>query len=273
MPTSLPLSSEVVAEITRLNPAQVYVVGDATSSWALNASVYAALQAAFPGKVQPRIAGADSYGTSAAVAAKVRELRGNTTGGTVFLARGDGDSNFADALSASSPAARLKAPIILTTPATLSAIASSTVSSLEPSSIVVCGGTGAVASSTADAAAAAAGITTGYERLGGLTRFHTAALIADWGVARFGPPSIVYVANGMNYPDALGGGVLAGIGHAAWQPVLLTMPASLTQYPQTQTFIQGHATVDHATILGGTGTVAAPVVNANVENSLYNLFP
>jgi uncharacterized repeat protein (TIGR01451 family) len=263
--------ADVANEIGRLQPDAIYVVGDATSSNALTAATYNALKAAYGTKVQPRIAGTDSYGTSRDVALKVVSLRGGTPGGTVFLARGDG-AYYADALAASSLSARLRAPIVLTAPTSFVGAASTAIIAVKPTEIVVCGGTGAVSDAVANATVSAAGLPPGtFDRRGGGTRYETASLIADYGVAKLGQPSIVYVASGLNYPDALGGGVLAGIGTTAWQPVLLTTPTVLS--PVVSSFVTGHPTVDHATILGGIGSAKAPVVTAAVETSLYNTVP
>ena len=139
-PATLP--ANVTTEIQRLNPSKIYVVGDSASLNALSAPVYTQLKAQFGAKVQSRIAGSDSYGTAGAVAVAMKGLPGVSD--TAFLARGDGDSGFADALAASSIAARMKAPIILTAPTSLSSAASTALGTVAPAHLVVCGGTAAV---------------------------------------------------------------------------------------------------------------------------------
>src|SRR5690606_40282425 len=57
-------------------------------------------------------------------------------------------------------------------------------------------------------------------RLSGVNRYATAAVIAE----EFSSASVVYVATGENFPDALAGAARAG---ALDGPVLLTRPGSL----------------------------------------------
>ena len=113
----------------------------------------------------------------------------------------------------------------------------------------------------------AAGTNPDVDRRAGTSRYDTAIELANYGAARFGEPSVAYVSTGANYPDALGGGVLAGIGTAGhWQPVLLTTPLALSA--QDETFLGAHAGVQHAVILGGTAAVSA-----TAQNRLFQVLP
>jgi putative cell wall-binding protein len=248
-----PLLATVTAELKRLKPNKVYIVGGTTM---VDATAVAAITAV-TGVTPERIDGGDVYNTARKVAQKVVSLTSVPAGGRkVFLAT---DGNFPDALAASSLAAAYRAPILLTPIATLSSVAQATISSdVHPTEVVVCGGTGAVSDAAAVAAAVAAGLgSSGFTRLGGGTRYDTADLIARYGVAKSGLPKsgTVFVATGTNFPDALAGGVLAGTVAGRWQPMVLTSPLSLS--PQVTGFLADFRELQFDTVLGGTGAVSA----------------
>ena len=268
------LSAAVTTEIRRLGPAKVYVVGDATSPGALSTMVYNQLKSQFGAKVQARIAGPDSYGTASAVAAFMKGLPGFSD--TAFVARGDGETGFADALAASSLAAAMKAPIILTTPASLTTAAGSALATVAPAHLVVCGGTAAVSSATASAAVTAAGATPDVVRLAGRNRYETASALAEYGTLLFGEPDVLYVATGVDYPDGIVGGVLAGIGtNGRWEPLLLTGPHGPewddSLHPSVKGFIAGHAP---NMVLGLSVIMGGPrAVGMTAQNQLWQLTP
>ena len=90
----------------------------------------------------------------------------------------------------------------------------------------------------------------------------------------YGAPTHVYLAVGTNYPDALAGGVIAGIGPSGrWQPLLLTQASGLgspgTPPPGTGnalTFItasKGPLRTGH--LLGGTGVMPDAIGTAFVN--------
>lgn len=120
--------------------------------------------------------------------------------------------DFADALSAGPAAAELGGPILLAGNDLPSATAEE-LTRLEPERIVVVGGDVAVSDDVADRLGA---YTDGaVDRLGGEDRFATSAAVS---AAVFDPGAPVFTATGGNFPDALAGGVAAGV---AGGPVLL----------------------------------------------------
>jgi putative cell wall-binding protein len=139
-----------------------------------------------------RIAGVDRYAQSVAVAeANFRSAS------TVYLASGE---NYPDALSATATAAAHKAPLLLTTPATLPAAVSNEIQKLDTENIVIVGGTAAV-SSAVETQLRRLGPT--VVRIGGADRYEVSRnLISD---PVFGIPAAesVFLATGAAFPDAL----------------------------------------------------------------------
>ena len=90
-------------------------------------------------------------------------------------------------------------------------------------------------------------------RVAGADRFATAVEISQSGWDPFDTDGIIFVANGLNYPDALSGAALAG-GYAS--PLLLVRPDSIPDV------VRGEITRLHPgqiVVLGGTGVVSNAV--------------
>src|SRR5690606_4712631 len=167
-----------------------------------------------------RIKGANRFGTAAAIAAEYPE-----GADTVYIASG---YTFADALAGSAAAgAGLStgtlntpsgdpAPILLVGINGVPQETADALDALEPSSIIVLGGSAAVSDDIENDLRARAGV----RRLAGKDRYETAAKLAS----EFpGGMDKVYVASGADksFPDALSAAALAG--HEG-VPVLLTKP-------------------------------------------------
>ncbi|WP_173922491.1 peroxidase family protein [Agromyces sp. Marseille-P2726] len=140
----------------------------------------------------------------------------------VFVAAG---ANFPDALAGGPLAAALGGPILLAAPDAIPAPTAQAIGNLRPERIVILGGPGTVgpnAETTLNALLQS--VTPGApaaERIAGVNRFETAALIAD----EFpNPGGRVFITNGFNFPDALGGGAVAARDES---PVLLVNPTAL----------------------------------------------
>lgn len=89
------------------------------------------------------------------------------------------------------------------------------------------------------------------QRVAGVDRFETAANIATESYPAGAP--VVYVANGLNYPDALSAGPAAA--HAGG-PLLLVAPGSI---PASVSTTIAALDPDHIVVIGGTGSVSASV--------------
>lgn len=252
------VSQVVLDELTRLDASKVYIVGGTS---VVSSLVESTLKS--EGLEVDRISGTNRYGTAQSAAAEVKRLVDLGTGAvdTVFLATG---TNFPDALAASSLAAALPAPVLLTQPTVLPAQTKAALSSIRPSTVVICGGTAAVSSAIEDQIAGNALYGSPVvERQPGTDRYSTAQLIIEWGIdnglEQAAGADGVFLATGQDYPDALAGGALAGGADGMWRPLMLTKPTALSS--QAQSVIVG---LDHAsfvTVVGGTAAVSDTVKN------------
>jgi putative cell wall-binding protein len=123
------LSPATAAELARLAPARVVIVGGVG---AVFAEVEAAVRGVLPAAVVERLAGADRYATSAAVSATFAP-----GAAAVFLAIG---TNFPDALAGGAAAGALGGPMILTTRDGLPPAVSTELTRLAPRRAVILGG-------------------------------------------------------------------------------------------------------------------------------------
>jgi putative cell wall-binding protein len=234
-------------------PATVYVVGGtAAVSQAVRDEVKAL------GYTLNETSGTDRYKTAAAIATKAAGISTSTTFNgfrTAIVATGEG---FADALSAGPVAFSQDMPILLTPSASLGTDASSTLTSLGVQQALIMGGTAAV-STAAEDAIKAKGIST--VRFAGTNRNDTAAKLAATAIKTTGTGGFgfagthVYLASGLNFPDALAASPLAGganAGTAPAGPILLT--ASLPA--ETSAFLTANkATITKVWGMGGTGVI------------------
>lgn len=197
------LPAETRAELQRLQPGEIVVLGGPAS---VSDGVVASLQELVDAPVR-RLAGASRFATAAAVSAE-----GFAAGvDNVYIATG---GNFPDALAGGAAGAATGSPVLLVSADSVPADTRTELERLQPQSITVLGGAGAVSD---DVVQELAGLTGGdVRRLAGASRFATAAAIAD-DVYADGAP-VVYLATGGNFPDALAGGPAAGI---AGGPLLL----------------------------------------------------
>lgn len=238
---STALTASTAAELRRLKPKTIVLVG---GTGVLNQNVEnAAKQIA--GKVV-RIGGADRYETSLAL---IRYGWSKTAG--VFVASGNG---YADALSAGSAAGATGLPVLLV-PGTASAASTNTLNTLKALGVTklsIAGGTGSV--STAMEQSLKQGATRTVARYGGSDRYETSARIVTGTFP--GAPS-VYLASGMDFPDALGATVAAG---KAASPLLLVQQNCI---PSTVYTAHDRVKPQRTFVVGGTGVMGAGVLNGN----------
>lgn len=196
-----------------------------------------------------RWSGSDRYGTAAAIDDESFPA-GPTT--RVFVADG---AAFPDALAGAAAAAKLHAPLVLTAPDSLPAATVSELNRLKPAHITILGGLGSVSAAVATQLGTyVAHPATDVDRVAGTDRYGTAQAIA---AAYFGTSvPVVYIADGLNFPDALAGAAAAG--HVG-APILLVDPNSLPDATAAAlTALAPHA----IKVLGGTSSVSAAVVTA-----------
>ena len=236
-PTSLP--ANVKAEIERLTPTNIVVVGGTGS---VSDAVMAQLALIAPTE---RRDGADRYESSRAVVAAAFSAGVDTA----YLATGAG---FADALSASSVAGANGRPIILVDGSadSLDQPTRDLLVSLGVTKVVIVGGPGSVTAAIEADAKLVPGLT--VTRVGGSTRY---AVSSTLNRAAFTSASVVFVASGMTFPDALAGAALAGKLNAP----LYLVPGTCIHRPVLEDIESFGAT--QMTILGGPASVG-PAVEA-----------
>jgi putative cell wall-binding protein len=207
------LNAETATEIVRLNPGTVYITGGVG---AISQKVEDAIKALAGSPKVTRLGGATRFETAGLVAAEAVRLGAVTD--EIFLVNG---GNFPDALSVGSFAASQHIPVLLTTNKGLDPIASKFITTNNVDDVVIAGGASAVWDGT-EAALTKLGVGS-VIRYGGATRYETAdlaitALAVKYGISN---PTLVGVASGDNFPDALAGA--ASIGNRSG--ILLITPA------------------------------------------------
>ncbi len=236
------LPAETAAELARLAPATVYVMGGTA---AVSGIAEAAIAARLPGAEIVRVDGIDRYDTARKAAELIRATSG---GSTAIVASG---TSWPDAASASALAYARKIPILLTPKETLDADTSAYLGAARPSTVLVVGGPAAISTEVQAEVAAASGASP--RRLAGSDRYATSAEVARYAMATTPAftASQVYIATGVEYADALAGGVLAGVQR---KPLVLTNSSAC--FSGTATFLeQNRSTIGHIFLLGGPGAI------------------
>ena len=194
-----------------------------------------------------RIGGETRYATAA-----LEALCAYDSADTVILATGTG---YADALTATSLAGALDAPILLTKSGSLSEYAADAIEQLGADSVIVVGGTSAVSSSVVSTLEDEG---LDVERISGSNRYETAGQIYLYGLkAGYWDGSTLIVASGTNYADALS---ISPVAYAGSYPILLANSAGdmpfATDVVVTLTGYLGTASGTSAVIVGGTSAVS-----------------
>jgi len=203
-----------------------------------------------PGWTSVRLAGSGRYGTAVAVSQAAFPKPVDT----VFVVTGE---NFPDALAAGPAAAKLGGPLLLVQHNAVPDIVVAELKRLSPREIVVLGGPGVINSATLTKLGTLAG-SGGATRVYGESRYATAANIATRFFAA-GSTSTVFLATGLNYPDALSGGPVSGMLGA---PLLLS--TTNTVPPETLSAIKKLGATK-VVLLGGTG-----VLSNSLESQIRN---
>jgi putative cell wall-binding protein len=201
------IPSAIAAELTRLQPQRIVIVG---GEGVITASVAAAL-GRWSADVQ-RVAGPDRYATSRAVAEYA--FAGGVT--STFLATG---RSFPDALSASAAAGVGGSPVILVdgSQGELDSATQATLDGLGVQQVHLAGGTGVVSAGIESALVTKLGAGN-VDRLSGANRYLTSAAINS---ASFVTASTFYLASGEDFADALSATPVAALSGA---PLYVTDP-------------------------------------------------
>ncbi|MGJ4844341.1 cell wall-binding repeat-containing protein [Leifsonia sp. Le1] len=198
------LDTRVAAELVRLHPARIVVVGGPA---ALSENVVAGLRALPISATVTRISGQDRFAVSRAVVADAF----GASAPDVYLVTGNA---FPDALAAAAAGASAGRPVLLTngwlgSPDQETAAA---LRSWKTTHVTIVGGTAGV-STGIESGLARVGIS--VSRVAGADRFATAAALAR----TLPSTQLAYLANGLRFPDALTAAVLESSRPA---PLLLT---------------------------------------------------
>ena len=206
-----------------------------------------------------RLGGQDRFDTDALITNKLNV----PTGTPVVLASGN---DFPDALGVASVAASKGWPILLSGPNHLPDSVKSFLATEQPSDAYIVGGE-TILSNTVLGEIHMASPNTKMTRFGGYDRFGTLAQV----VTTFYPnPTEVFLANGLDFADALSGSVNAAQKNA---PILLIDPTAVTLSPAIREYLVNHrnlTSIPKVNVLGGTAAVpelAVDLVNASLGNS------
>lgn len=235
-PDTLPTATASALEALR--PKRILVLGGAA---AVTGRVVDEV-ASSTGVTPERVSGENRYATAAALAAAAFQPG-------VPIAYVAAGTTFADALAAGSPASRDGAPILLVEPGRLPAATADELERLRPGRIVVVGGPAAVNESVLSALD---GYTSGsVERLGGVDRYDTAAVLAR----RSFPDALAnaWVATGVQFADALVAGPAAAM---AGSPLLLAQRHCVPDGTRAELERIG---ASQLLLLGGTGALDRPI--------------
>lgn len=245
--TSSNIPAATASELARLRPAAIKVVG---GSSIVSDHVLASLQSYATSGSATRLAGANRYATAAAISR-------DTFGSGVSVAYVATGMNFPDALAGVAAAGSGGGPVLLVKPGEIPWETASELGRLRPGRIVVLGGTSVISDGVL--AGLREHATSGrVDRLSGANRYATAVTVSK---STFGPSEVAFIATGTNFPDALGGGPVAG---SIPGPLLLVPGTSIPSDVVAELRRLNPARV---VILGGTSVVSASV-QAQIESLL-----
>ena len=224
-------------ELDRLQPENIVVFG---GSDVVTGQVESQLRAYTDGSVT-RLFGINRYATATAISADVEPGVD-----TVYVASGQ---NFPDALAGAAAAGAQDSPVLLTKADALPKVTAAELDRLNPGTIVVLGGSGAISDDVETLLAGYADV----EREFGKNRYDTAVAVSEGYEAG---QDTVYVATGQEFPDALTGAAAAG--HLD-SPVLLVKEGSVPRSVETELL---RLRAGEIRILGGHGAVSQDVEDA-----------
>jgi putative cell wall-binding protein len=209
------MSSPLTAEITRLHPSQIFIVGSAS---VVSAGVESAAKALSWAPTVTRLAGGNRYETAALVAATLKTKLGSIS--KIVVANG---RNYPDALSVAPLAAAKGWPILLTEATSLPSFTASAVAGSAATSTLIVGGPSVVGTNLESQLPAPL-------RKAGAGRYETCALVAQYAVSlgMTWDPLVTTVGN--NYPDALAAGPMVATknGCLLLVPPTGAVPASIS---------------------------------------------
>ena len=229
---------QVAAELQRLKPRRIVVLGGPA---VVGPAVEAQLKSYTAGSVS-RLAGTDRFGTSA----KVSRATFSPGVSVAYIANG---LDFPDSLPGGGVAGANGGPLLMVRPDSVPSEIATELARLRPSRIVIVGGASAV---TPAVQAQVQAYTTGpVTRAAGSDRFATSTALSQSAFGAGVP--VVYLASGLDFPDALSGAAAAG---ARRGPVLYVRPDAIPLAVQSEL---GRLAPRKIVVLGGPGVVSQDV--------------
>ena len=224
--------------LAQLKPRQIFVLGGPA---AVSDRVVAELNTMATAGAT-RLAGTDRFGTAAAVSTNAFTT---PLVPVVYIATG---ATFPDALTGGAAGAMRGGPILLVDRDAIPSATSTELRRLLPRSIVILGGTNSVSQGVeTELHTYAADVS----RVAGSDRYGSAVALSK--TLFPSGASVAYIATGVNFPDALAGGPLAGTSKA---PMLLVPGRCITNAVRTELERLG---VTGVVLLGGEGAVSGAV--------------
>ena len=252
------LPAETLAEIKRLKAKNVIILG---GTGAVGKEVEAALNK--EGLKTERIAGATRFETATKIAQKMQVLNDNKAPEDIFFVYA---FNSADALSVSAVAAVKGAPVIyLKTTGDLDDATAAYLKSIKGSvkNAYVIGGEGVISKDMMKKTRNALGVTP--LRVFGANRFETCVAVNEK-FADVLDGDMLCVATGMDFPDALAGGVYAALNKAPL--FLINGKLKTPQLSDEQKAYLKTKAADKITAFGGTGVVPDNHIADIAKNSI-----
>lgn len=262
MTDPLYLSNQTKAQINRLRPEKIIIVGGQNAvSGKVEQSLaqYATVQ---------RIGGATRSDTALKLYDSDARIEKNWGKTAIVVTGGNGSSGFADALSVSSYAYAFKSPIFLSDiNSGLSSEQLEALSSGKFDRILIVGGQHAVPDSVVTQIRNSSG--SAVSRIAGATRYETSVTFAQWASeeGNLHMNNVVF-ATGANFPDALAAGPFAGHNKA----VLLLADPNGSTANFVKRYVKQHGEVDNAYIVGGENAVSRNTANG-LADALDELRP
>ena len=161
--------------------------------------------------------------------------------------------NFPDALSAAAPAAHNGGVLLMTKTDTLPGSTKFELERLHPEKVVLVGGTAAISEQVAGQIGDLTGAV--VERRAGANRYETARAVIETAYPDGPLSSFVYLASGVNFPDALAAGAPAALFGV---PIVLIDGRKDTIDAETLAFLD-HLGVTGAEIAGGTAAISTGI--------------
>ncbi len=190
-----------------------------------------------------RIAGADRFATAVALS---QERWADGSAPPVYIVNG---LDFPDALSAGALAAR-EGVLLPVTPTSIPTVVQAELTRLDPSSILIVGGTGVVSNAVRTQLESYVDNASLVDRVGGADRYDTSRQIAAGAFDPANPE--IFIATGATFPDALSAVPAAGVTGGV---VLLVNGSAASLDSATESLIAGLGP-DSIHVIGGTGVVS-----------------